>query len=158
MAKSHVMAKAPVRTEKKGGGITAVQGLAAGAALVGAPSLFLLLGVLLAPGMLCLISERTPGRPVARAALLAGHAHSIAPAWHLWSMGLTLDHALSLLSDVGTLARTWCAGAFGWLICELAPLGVNAVLEVQSERHQKKLIERRKMLIKEWNLKAVDEI
>ena len=148
------MGKSAPQTMKSGGGITAVQGLVAGAALVGAPSLVLLLAVLLAPGLLCLVAERTPGRPEARASLLAGFAFAAAPAWQLWTAGPGFGHAIGLLSDAGTLARAWFAGGFGWLGCELLPLGVAAVLELQSQRRREKLTERRKELIKEWNLES----
>jgi hypothetical protein len=148
------MAKATAPAAKSGGGITAVQGLVVGAALVGAPSLFLLLAVLLAPGLLCLFAERTPGRPEARASLLAGLAFAVGPAWQLWLAGLGFGHALGLLADPATLARAWCAGGCGWLGCELAPLAIATGLELQSERRRKKLTEQRAGLIKEWNLKS----
>jgi len=137
---------------KSGGGITAVQGLLLGAALVGAPSLALLLVVLLAPGLLCLIAEPTPGRPQARASLLAGAACSLAPAWRLWTMGLGFGHALSLLADPRTLATAWFAGGLAWLACELTPLGIAFLFELQAERQRKRLGEQRAELIKEWNL------
>jgi hypothetical protein len=148
------MAKVSANALKTGGGLTAVQGLAAGAALVGAPSLFLLLAVLLAPGVLSLMADRSPGRPVSRASLLAGLALSVAPAWHLWLIGLSVDHALGLLADIGNLARAWSAGACGWLACELAPFGVAALFEIQTERRKRRLIARRAELVGEWNLKA----
>jgi hypothetical protein len=139
---------------KAPGGISAVQGLALGAALVSAPSLIALILVLLAPGLLCLFADRAPGRRVARASLLAGFAFSVAPAWHLWTSGLGFDHAFALLGNISTLAPAWCAGAAGWLASELAPLGVHALIEAQTQRRKQTLIERRKQLIEDWNLPA----
>ncbi len=140
--------------EKKGSGISAVQGLALGAALVAAPALIVSILVLLAPGLLCLSADRAPGRPVARASLLAGLAFSVDPAWHLWTSGLGFDHAVALLGNISMLAPAWCAGAAGWLASELAPLGAHALIEAQTQRRKQTLIERRKQLIEEWNLPA----
>jgi hypothetical protein len=144
----------------KSGKFGTLQGLAAGAVLAAAPSMALLLAVLLAPGLICLIADRAPGRPVARACLLAGFACAISPAWQLWNQGLGFDHAANLLSDVAVPAAAWCAGACAWLAAELAPLGVRLVFDLQAERRKQRLLEIRARLIKEWNLmedQAVNE-
>lgn len=148
------MTQASTAVAKTNGGISAVQGLTLGAAMVAAPSLIVLILVLLAPGLLCLFADRAPGRPVARASLLAGLAFSVVPAWHLWVSGLGFDHALALLGNLSTLAPAWCAGAAGWLASELAPPGVHALIEAQTQRRKQTLIERRKQLIEDWNLPA----
>ena len=151
------MAKSAAQPAKSSSSITALQGLVAGATVMGAPSLFLLLAVLLAPGVLCVMSERSPGHPVARVSLLAGLAFSLAPAWQLWSAGLSLDHAFTLLADAGTLANAWCAGSFAWLVGEMAPIAVGAMIEMQTERRRRRLVEQRVALIKAWNLKIEAE-
>ncbi len=147
------MSKSAAPTPRSSGGLTAIQGLAAGAIMVAAPSMMVLLLVLLAPGLLCLLADRSPGHAVTRASLLAGLAASLAPAWHLWVAGLGFDHALSLLTNIPVLALAWCGCSAGWLGAELAPLGVEVVLSAQATRRRRKLVELREKLIEEWNLK-----
>ena len=131
----------------------AAQCLTAGALLAAAPSLVLLLIVLLAPGLICLLADRTPIRGIARASLLAGAAASLAPAWRFCLNGISLDHAIAALENIRTIAFSWLGCSIGWLTAELAPIGVYLVIEARIERRRQRLALLRSQLIEEWNLK-----
>ncbi|MBV9786047.1 MAG: hypothetical protein JO264_19775 [Acidisphaera sp.] len=89
----------------------------------------ILLLFLLWPGVLALVLDRAPGRPVARAMLFCGLAASIAPARRLWSGGMDMQLGLRLLGEPRVLVLAWGACFGGWLLAELVPVLVSLVLE-----------------------------
>jgi len=131
---------------------SAWQGLALGMVLVGAPSLLLLLAVLLAPCLICIASDRSAGRMVARASLLAALSFCVSPLWQLWLSGLGIAHAFALLTHRQIVAWAWCGGAAGWLAAEFAPLGAQLIMNARALRREQKLAGMRAKLIEEWNL------
>ena len=129
------MAKAPKAKKAAGGkegsdrSLVWLSGLACGALVAVAPGIAVLAAGLLAPGLAALKLDRTPGRPVARTVLTCGLAGCVQPVITLWNTGQSLETALVILGDPLTTGIAWSAAAAGWLMTELAPLGVRAVLE-----------------------------
>ena len=127
-----------------------LQGLTCGAVVTLAPGVALLLGLLLGPGLLALVLDREPGRPMARCVLLMGLATCVQPLRALWSIGGSLTAALGLAGDIQVLGTAWSAAAAGWLMAELAPLGTRLVLEALARSRAAKLRVERDRLLAAW--------
>ena len=127
-----------------------LQGLLCGALATLATPTALLLAVLLAPALVALAIERVPGRPVARSVALCSLAGCGEPVRTVWAAGHTLATAGALLADLQTVGIAWTAGASGWLLAELSPIGVRAVLEALSRTRAAKLRAARARLVDEW--------
>ena len=127
-----------------------VQGLLCGALATLATPTALLLAVLLAPALVALALDRAPGRPIARSVALCGLAACVEPVRTLWTAGHDLSTAIALLADLMTIGMVWTAGAAGWLLAELSPIGVRAVLEALSLTRAAKLRSARARLVEEW--------
>jgi len=106
-----------------------LQGLLCGALVTLATPTALLLAVLLAPAMAAYLVDRAPGRPVARSVALCGLAACVGPEVALWGAGHDIPAATGLLADLWTVGVAWTAGAAGWLLAELSPIGMRAVLD-----------------------------
>jgi hypothetical protein len=134
-----------------------VQGLLCGALVAVAPPAALLLGGLLAPGLVTLLLDRAPGRPASRAILLFGTAGSLPALRQFWFSAQDLDAALGLLGTPAVLASAWLAAACGWLVLEMAPLGVRLALEQRDRLRAEALRAERTALAEEWGLPASGE-
>jgi hypothetical protein len=131
-----------------------VQGLLCGALVAMAPALAVLLGVLLAPSLLALALERSSGRPVLRGVALWNASACVSPVRVLWSGGHGLGAAMALLGDTRLLATAWAAGAMGWLLAELCPLGLRLALDATAAAQAARLRARRARLAGEWSLEG----
>jgi len=127
-----------------------LQGLGCGAVVALVPAMALLLGVLLLPGLLAVLYDRQPGRPVARTVLMCGTAASIAPVLALWGAGTTIDACVGLLGDLRVTGTAWSAAAVGWILAELAPVVALVVLEAITAARTARLREARDKLAAEW--------
>ena len=127
-----------------------LQGLLCGAVVTLAPSTALLLGVLLGPALLALILDRQSGRPRARSIALCSMAASVDPLRALWASDHSISAASALLGNLSIVAAAWSAGAAGWLLAEIAPLGVRAALEAISLTRAARLRAARVQLMEEW--------
>lgn len=133
-----------------------LQGLGCGAVATLAPGFAVLLGLLLTPGLIALLFDREPGRPMARCVLLTGMAACIPPAEALWINGQTVAAALGLLGDFQVVGTAWSAAAAGWLLAELAPLGSRLVLESLARSRAARLRAQRQVLIDSWGFDGGD--
>jgi len=127
-----------------------LQGLLCGALATLATPTAVLLAVLLAPALAALAMDRVPGRPVARSVALCSLAGCVAPVRTLWAAGHTLSTAAALLAYLQPIGIAWTAGAFGWLLAELSPIAVRAVLEALGRARAAKLRAVRTRLVDEW--------
>jgi hypothetical protein len=146
------MAKKTAAASGKTGSLVWVQGLACGVLAALAPSLALMVGVLLGPGILALALDHEQGKPVARAVLLCGLAACVDPVRRLWTSGHGMEIGTALISDIGTVGGAWSAAAAGWIISELTPIGVRAVLEAGTMTRAARLRSQRGKLAEEWGL------
>ncbi|HUN43376.1 MAG TPA: hypothetical protein VMU81_24030 [Acetobacteraceae bacterium] len=127
-----------------------LQGLGCGAVVTLLPAMALLLGVLLLPGVLAVLSDQQPGRPVARTVLICGTAAAIAPVLALWGAGSSMDACLGLLGDLRVTGTAWSAAAVGWILAELAPVVVLVVLDAITATRTARLRAERNKLVEEW--------
>jgi hypothetical protein len=127
-----------------------VQGLVCGALVAVAMPLALMLAVLLAPTAAAAMFDRQPGRPSVRAVLLCGLSACVYPLRRLWVGEHTLAASLAILGEPGVIALTWAAAAGGWILAELAPLGLSLALEAASRARAVRLRTRRERLLEEW--------
>lgn len=129
-----------------------LQGLLCGGLAALATPTALLLVVLFGPALLATLLDRQPGRPTARCIALCGLSAVVTPMRLLWAAGQTMQAAIALASDTETIARAWGAAAGGWLLAELMPIAVRAVLETISRTHAASLRQARSRLEAEWGL------
>ena len=106
-----------------------LQGLLCGALATLATPTALLIGVLFLPAIIATALDRQRGKPIARSIALFGLCGIVGPVLALWAAGHTLDAALMLATDPTDLMVAWGAAGAGWLLAELAPVAVRAVLE-----------------------------
>jgi len=129
-----------------------LQGLVCGGVVTLATPSALLGGVLLMPALLAWRLDREAGRPVARAVLVCALAGAIHPLVRLWLGGHSLVLATLLLSDPRTYMAPWGAGAAGWMLAELSPLGLRMVLEFLAITRAARLRSQRAQLEREWGV------
>ena len=129
-----------------------VQGLLCGGLVALLPPTALLLGVLIGPALLALFLDTQPGKPVARSVLLCALAACVKPVRMLWAAGHGMAASMALATDADVVGTAWAAAAAGWLLAELAPVAVRAVLEALSLRQAARLRATRSALAEEWGL------
>ena len=137
-----------------GGGRSVVwlSGLACGVLAAVAPGVVLLAAGLLLPGLVALWLEREAGRPRTRSMMTFGLAGCVQPVITLWNAGQSLDAAWSMAFDPAVLLIAWSAAAAGWLMAELAPLGVRAFMEAGAVAQTAHLRLARARLVEAWGL------
>ncbi len=146
------MAKKKAAPEAKHHSLVWLQGLACGGFAALAPSVAMMVGVLLGPGLVALALDREAGKPVARAVLLCGLAACVDPVRSLWASGHGLNASLALAGDVRVVGGAWSAAAAGWLLAEIAPVAVRAALEAGAMARAVQLRAARERLAEEWGL------
>ncbi|HUD60048.1 MAG TPA: hypothetical protein VMQ99_11150 [Acetobacteraceae bacterium] len=129
-----------------------LQGLLCGAMVTLATPTALLLGVLLGPALLALVLDRQAGRPTARSIALCSMAASIEPLRSLWMADHSMATALALLGNLEIIGAAWSAAAGGWLLAEVMPIAVRAMLETTSRARAAHLRAARTRLMEEWRL------
>jgi hypothetical protein len=139
----------------EGGGTRSVvwlSGLACGVLAAVTPGIAIVVAGLLAPGLVALRLDRDPGRPVARTVLTCGLAGCVQPVITLWNTGQSLATAIAIVSDPATIGFAWSAAAGGWLLTQVTPLAVRAVLEAGALAHATRLRAVRSRIAEAWGL------
>lgn len=131
-----------------------LQGLVCGAVVTLATPTALVLGVLLGPALLALLLDRQPGRPKARSVALCSMAAVVDPLRVLWASGHTMSVASAIVANPYTLGTAWSAAAAGWLLAEIVPIGVRAVLEALTMSRAARLRAARAHLVEAWGFEA----
>jgi hypothetical protein len=134
-----------------------LQGLLCGALATLATPTALLLGVLLAPAFLAIALDQDAGRPRARSIALFSMAASVGPLRTLWTSGHSLFTATTLLTDPRVVGTAWSAAAVGWLLTEMMPLAVRALLDALSTARKTRLEAERARLVEAWRLDGSSE-
>ena len=143
----------PTNQKGDGRGIVWIQGLACGGFVAMAPAASLLIGALSAPAIAAWMLDRVPGRPVARVVFLCGAIPGVRPLLTFWNLNVAdASTAFALLSDPLVLVSAWGAAAFGWLMCQILPLGVRGYLEITNSARSVLLRAERETLIRAWGL------
>ena len=131
-----------------------LQGVGFGAAIVVAPAMSLLIGVLLAPAIAAAMLDSTPGRPLARATILISAATAVGPGIRLISGSNTLNEAIAISCDPVQLMLSWLSAAGGWTIAEATSTVTLAVTSTIIQRRARILSAERDALISEWGNEA----
>ncbi len=99
--------------------------------------------------------DKEPGRPVARTTLTCGLAGCVHPVITLWNMGQSFDTAIVIVTDPATLGLAWAAAGAGWLLTQVAPLSVRAVLEATALARGTRLRAARARVVEAWGVDAL---
>lgn len=129
-----------------------LSGLACGVLAAVTPGIAIVTAGLLAPGIVALRLDHDPGRPTARTVLTCGLAACVQPVITLWNTGQSFATAMAIVTDPGTIGFAWSAAAGGWLLTQLAPLGVRAVLEAAALARATRLRAARSRITEAWGL------
>ena len=90
----------------------------------------------------------------ARSIALCSTAASVDPLRTLWTSGNSMAAATALLGNVQVVGPAWSAAAAGWLLAEVAPIAVRAILEALSLARGARLRAERAKLVESWGLEA----
>jgi len=147
------MAKAATKAKPEGGSgssLVWVQGLACGGMAALAPLAMAQVAALLAPALVALMIDKRPGKPVARVMLLFALAASVEPIRVAWATGTgpTMDRVLDPTAAMGA----WLAAGAGWLLAQVVPLFVGAVVDATHRRRAEQLRGQRVALVRTWGL------
>jgi hypothetical protein len=110
------------------------------------------LTVLLLPGLLALMLDRTPGCAIARAMVLFQAAACVHPVTDAWYRCSGIDGCMSYLAEWPTALRAWLAAAAAWMMVQTLPLGIKVLDDYRLRQRRSVLIARREALATEWGL------
>jgi len=138
---------AKAKPEAGGGGLQVwLLGMACGGLGAMVPALAAQAVMLLAPGLLALLFDRAPGKPVARTMLLFGLGGSVDPVRAAWGMGF--DRAI----DGGGLTTAWALAALGFMLTQAIPMVVQTIVDQKSAARAAELRQTRAQLVADWGL------
>lgn len=126
--------------------------LAGGGLIALSPDIALPMTVLLLPGLLALIMDRTPGCAVARAIVLFQGAACVHPLMNAWYQCTGIDSCMGDLADWPTVLRVWLAAAAAWIMVQTLPLGLKVLDDYRLRHRRAMLVARREALTAEWGL------
>jgi hypothetical protein len=135
-----------------GGLIVLLLALAAGGLIALSPDIALPMVVLLLPGLLALLIDRTPGCGLARAVLLFQAAACVHPVMNAWYRCAGIDGCMSYLAEWPTVLRVWLAAAAAWVMAQILPLGLKLLDDYRLRYRRSVLAARRAALANEWGL------
>jgi hypothetical protein len=134
------------------GAIVLLLALAGGGLIAMSPDIALPLTVLLVPGLLALIVDRTPGCSVALAIVLFQGAACVRPVMDAWYRCEGIDGCMSYLADWPTVLRVWLAAGAAWVLAQTLPLGLKILDDYRIRYRRAVLVARREALAAEWGL------
>jgi hypothetical protein len=141
---------------KLGGGLRGLVilllGLAGGGLIALSPDIAMPLSILLLPGLLALVFDRTPGCGVARAILLFQAAACVHPVMDAWYRCAGIDGCMSFLAEWPIVLRVWLAAAAAWVMVQMLPLGLKVLDDYRLRYRRAVLAARREALATEWGL------
>lgn len=126
------------------------QGLLCGAVVTLASPTALLVGVLFLPVLIACALDHQPGKPITRCMALFGLCGIVHPVLRLWADGHTMHVAIVLAADVENLLFSWGGAAIGWVLAELIPVAILALLEAMAQAQIIRLRSERSRLEAEW--------
>jgi len=135
-----------------GGLIVLLLALAGGGLIALSPDIAVPLAVLLLPGLLALILDRTPGCGVARAILLFQGAACVHPVIDAWYRCDGIDGCMSYLAEWPAVIRVWLAAAGAWVAIQVLPLGLKVLDDYRLRHRRSVLAARREAITAEWGL------
>ncbi len=134
------------------GVVVLILALAGGGLIALSPDIALPLALLLLPGLLALILDRTPGCGLARAILLFQGAACVHPVVEAWYQCSGIDGCMSYLTGWPTFLRVWLAAAAALAVAHVLPLGLKVFDDHRLHHRRSVLVGRRETLAAEWGL------
>jgi len=133
-----------------GGLIVLLLALTGGGLIALSPDIALPLAVLLLPGLLALILDRTPGWGVARGILLFQGAACVHPVMDAWYRCDGIDGCMSYLAEWPAVFRVWLAAAGAWVVIQILPLVIKLLDDYRLRHRRSALAARRQAIAAEW--------
>lgn len=124
--------------------------LAAGGLIAMSPDIAMPLTVLLLPGLLVLVIDRSQGCGVARGILLFQGAACVHPVMDAWYRCAGVDGCMNYLTDSGTVMRVWLAAALAWAVGRILPLALKVLDDYRLRYRRTVLTSRRQAIAAEW--------
>ena len=134
------------------GAVVLILALACGGLIALSPDIALPLALLLLPGLLALILDRTPGCGLARAILLFQGAACVHPVVGAWYQCSGIDGCMGYLAEWPTVLRVWLAAAAALAVAQVLPLGLKVFDDHRLHHRRSVLVSRRETLAAEWGL------
>jgi hypothetical protein len=135
-----------------GGLIVWLLALAGGGLVALSPDIALPMAILLLPGLVALILDRSPGCGVARAILLFQGTACVHPVMGAWYRCSGIDGCMSYLAEWPTVLQVWLAAAAAWVVVQVLPMGLKILDDYQMQYRRSILTARREKLVSEWGL------
>jgi hypothetical protein len=135
-----------------GAAMVLLLGLAAGGLIAVAPDIALPAGVLLAPGLVAIMFDPTPGRAVARAMLLFQAAASVQPLFDAWSRCDGIEACMDTLVRPRAVLIVWLMAAVAWMLTQTLPIGLKLLSDYRVLARRAALEARRDRLVEDWGL------
>lgn len=132
--------------------IVLLLGLAGGGLMALSPDIAMPLAVLLLPGLLALILDRSPGCGLAQAILLFQATACVHPVVDAWYRCAGVDSCMGFLASTPLVMRVWLAGALAFVIAQILPLVLKALDDRRMQQRRLILTARREALVAEWGL------
>jgi hypothetical protein len=157
------MARAPSKAgpraagAPRGAGVIWLVGLVCGAVIALATPYAVLSGAILVPGILVLLLDTGPGRPMAVPVLTIGAATLVQPMLALWAAGHQMRAALAIAGDPRSLAACWAWQGLGWLVLELGPPLIRLALDGAARARALRLRHQRAQIEEEWGIPPAEE-
>ena len=126
--------------------------LSVGGLIALSPDIALPLVILLLPGLLALVLDRSPGCGAARAILLFQAAACVHPAMDAWHRCAGADDCMMYLAAWPSILRVWLAGAAAWVVIQMLPLALKVLDDYRLRYRRSALAARREELAAEWGL------
>jgi hypothetical protein len=137
---------------KAGGIVVLLVGLAGGGLIALSPDIALPLALLLLPGLIALMLDRSPGCGVARAMLLFQAAACVHPVMRAWYRCAGIDSCMGFLAEWRSILPVWLAAAVAWTLTQILPLGLKMLADYRLRHRNAALLARRQALVEEWGL------
>jgi hypothetical protein len=112
----------------------------------------LLLAVLMAPALICRLTESPARQGCTRAVALACAAAALGPAWRLWLAGDRMVVATASLLDPAVVGLAWGGGAIAWALCEVIPVVLAALGDAREAARARALEAEIRRIEAEWDL------
>jgi hypothetical protein len=135
-----------------GGLLVLLLALAGGWLIAFSPDIALPLVLLLLPGLIALILDRSPGCGVARAMLLFQGAACVHPVMGAWYRCVGIDGCMIYLAEWQSILPVWLAAATAWTMSQVLPLGLKMLDDYRMRYRSAALVARRQALVEEWGL------
>lgn len=152
MKKKRALKRRPSGGRRLLPGLALLLGLSAGGLLALSPDLSVPVVILLLPGLVTLLLDRSPGLALARAMLLFQAAVAIGPVHRAYYACAGLHGCMAQLAQPVTVMTVWLAAGVAWVLTEMAPLALRLWEDAKLRARRAALERRRGELVAEWGL------